>query len=31
VLIVIFGPIALIIWGIVALVRRSRTKKAKHA
>jgi Domain of unknown function (DUF4349) len=31
ILIVVFGPIALIIWGIVALVRRRRTKKAAQA
>lgn len=29
VLIVIFGPIALIVWGIVALVRRNKARKAK--
>ncbi len=28
ILIVVFGPIALIIWGIIALVRRSKKKKA---
>jgi hypothetical protein len=29
VLIVIFGPIALIVWGIVALMRRNKARKAK--
>jgi hypothetical protein len=28
-LVVVFGPIALIIWGIVSLVRRRKAKKAK--
>lgn len=28
ILIVVFGPIALIVWGIVALVRRNKKKKA---
>jgi len=31
VIIVIFGPIALVVWGIVAAVRRHKAKKAKKA
>jgi hypothetical protein len=31
ILVTIFGPIALIIWGIIALVRRNRRNKAKAA
>jgi hypothetical protein len=31
ILIVVFGPIGLIIWGIVALVRRSKSRKANRA
>jgi hypothetical protein len=31
ILIVVFGPIALIIWGILALVKRRRAKKAAQA
>lgn len=31
VLIVVFGPIALIVWGILALVRRRKAKKAAQA
>ena len=31
ILIVVFGPIALIVWGIVSLVRRRRAKKAAQA
>jgi len=31
ILIVVFGPIALVIWGIVALVRRRKAKKAAAA
>jgi hypothetical protein len=31
ILIVVFGPIGLIVWGIVALVRRSKSRKASRA
>jgi hypothetical protein len=31
VIIVIFGPIALVVWGIVAAVRKHKAKKVKKA